>query len=87
MLLLLGQVYLKQEKPREARDTFRRLRIEHQTDYRAAQAQLYLDYITRRYPDLPPPSELKPRHIEPLPVAPVPPAEEAEPAAESAEPG
>lgn len=55
VLLLLGQVYLKQNKPREARDAFRRLQIEHRDDYRAAQAQLYLDFIKRRFPNLPPP--------------------------------
>jgi outer membrane protein assembly factor BamD len=66
VLLLLGQTYLKQEKPFEARDTFRRLRIEHPADYRAQQAQLYLDYITRRFPALPPPQQLAPRKIEPL---------------------
>jgi outer membrane protein assembly factor BamD len=65
VLLLLGQTYLKQEKPGEARDTFRRLRIEHPTDYRAAQAQLYLEYITRQFPKLPPPQQLQPRKIEP----------------------
>ena len=86
VLLLLGQVYLKQEKPREARDTFRRLRIEHQTDYRASQAQLYLEFIARRYPDLPPPGELKPRPpIIPPKVLPQAPGE-AEPV-EPAEPG
>ncbi|MCS6912397.1 MAG: outer membrane protein assembly factor BamD [Myxococcales bacterium] len=66
VLLLLGQVYLKQNKPFEARDTFRRLRIEHPHDFRAAQAQLYLDYIARRYPNLPAPQPLPPRRIEPL---------------------
>lgn len=61
VLLLLGQVYLKQKKPREARDTFRRLRVEHPADYRAQQAQLYLDYIARNFPNLPPPGELPKR--------------------------
>ena len=48
-------------KPREARDTFRRLRVEHPADYRAQQAQLYLDYIARNFPNLPPPGELPKR--------------------------
>jgi outer membrane protein assembly factor BamD len=65
VLLLLGQVYLKQNKPSEARDTFRRLKIEHPSDFRSAQAQIYLDYIARRF-TLPPPKELAPRKIEPV---------------------
>ena len=65
VLLLLGQVYLKQKKPREARDTFRRLRIEHPQDYRSQQAQLYLEYIARNFPDLPPPGELPKRKAPP----------------------
>jgi len=59
VLLLLGQVYLKQDKPREARDTFRRLALQYKDDVRAKQAQVYLDYIEKRFPTLPPPS-LKP---------------------------
>lgn len=65
VLMLLGQVYLKQDKPSEARDSFRRLRIEHPTDFRASQAGLYLEYIARQYPKLPPPQQLQPRKIEP----------------------
>jgi outer membrane protein assembly factor BamD len=61
VLLLLGQVYLKQGEPKEARDAFRRLVIEHPEDYRVAQAQVYLDYIATRFGDLPPPAPLAPR--------------------------
>ncbi len=59
VLLLLGQVYLKQDKPRDARDTFRRLTLQYPEDHRAKQAQLYLDYIASRYATLPAPT-LKP---------------------------
>ncbi len=59
VLLLLGQVYLKQDKPRDARDTFRRLTLQYPNDQRARQAKIYLDYIAKRYTTLPPPS-LKP---------------------------
>lgn len=80
VLLLLGQVYLKQEKPSEARDTFRRLTIEHPRDYRAAQARLYLDYITQKYPALPPPKALPKRQLGPLRPEPAAPQEpEVEP--------
>jgi outer membrane protein assembly factor BamD len=59
VLLLLGQVYLKQDKPRDARDTFRRLSLQYPDDQRARQASLYLDYIGKRFTTLPPPT-LKP---------------------------
>jgi outer membrane protein assembly factor BamD len=59
VLLLLGQVYLKQSKPRDARDTFRRITLQYPNGSLAKQAQVYLDYIEERYKELPPPS-LKP---------------------------
>jgi outer membrane protein assembly factor BamD len=61
VLLLLGQVYLKQGDPKEARDAFRRLVIEHPDDYRVGQAKLFLDYIAGSFGDLPPPAPLPPR--------------------------
>ena len=61
VLLLLGQVYLKQGEPKEARDAFRRLVIEHPDDYRVEQAKVYLDYIASTFGDLPPPAPLPPR--------------------------
>src|SRR5581483_2953198 len=78
VLLLLGQVYLKQDKAIEARDTFRRLTIEHSDKYQARQAQLYLDYIARRFPNLPKPKALPPRQFQ-LPTLQTP--EEEEPVA------
>lgn len=73
VLMLLGRVYLKQDKPREARDTFRRLRIEYPNDYHAAQAQLFLDYIARNFGNLPPPGDLPPRRRPtPTPTQPAP---------------
>lgn len=88
VLLLLGQVLLKQENPQDARDAFRRLIIEHPKDYRCKQAQVYLDYIAERYPNLPTPAPLPPRKqpgqlkrlITPAGATPAGPAEEAEPA-------
>ena len=59
MLLLLGQVYLKQDKPRDARDTFRRLTLQYPNGSFGKQAQVYLDYITERFKELPAPT-LKP---------------------------
>jgi len=59
VLLLLGQVYLKQDKPRDARDTFRRLTLQYPNGSLAKQAQVYLDYITERFKELPAPT-LKP---------------------------
>lgn len=59
VLLLLGQVYLKQDKARDARDTFRRIVLQYPDDIRAKQAQVYLDYLAKRYTTLPPPT-LKP---------------------------
>lgn len=59
VLLLLGQVYLKQDKPRDARDTFRRLTLQYPNDIRTKQAQIYLDYIATHHKTLPPPT-LKP---------------------------
>lgn len=56
VLLLLGQVYLKQEKPRDARDTFRRLVLQYPVGPQAKQANVYLEYINERYKTLPPPS-------------------------------
>jgi outer membrane protein assembly factor BamD len=56
VLLLLGQVYLKQDKPRDARDTFKRLTLQYPNDIRARQAGVYLDYIAENYPTLPPPT-------------------------------
>jgi outer membrane protein assembly factor BamD len=62
VLLLLGQVYLRQNEPKDARDTFRRLQIEHPDDYRIEQAKLFLDYIAKNFADLPPPpAQLPPR--------------------------
>lgn len=65
VLLLLGQVYLKQSEPREARDAFRRLTIEHPDDFRVEQAKLFLDYIAKNHADLPPPTDLPPRKVPP----------------------
>ena len=61
VLMMLGQVYLKQNEPKDARDTFRRLLIEHPDDYRVDQAKLFLDYIEKNFGDLPPPAPLPPR--------------------------
>lgn len=52
VLLMLGQIYLDMEKPREAKRTFERLTVEHPDDYRAKKAQLYLDHIARRFGNL-----------------------------------
>lgn len=72
VLMLLGQVYLKQENPKDARDAFRRLLIEHPDDYRGAQAKVYLDYIATRFGDLPPPLPLPPRKRPGAPKTPAP---------------
>lgn len=61
VLMLLGQVYLKQGEPKDARDAFRRLVIEHPDDYRIEQAKIFLDYIGTAFGDLPPPAPLPPR--------------------------
>jgi outer membrane protein assembly factor BamD len=49
-LMLLGQTYLKMEKPDRARQTFQKLANEHPEDYRAAKARLYIQYIDRKFP-------------------------------------
>ncbi len=54
VLLLLGRTYLKMEKPGEAKFTFQRLVERHPDDFRAKKAQLYLDYIARRWGDVSP---------------------------------
>jgi len=72
VLLLLGQVYLKQDNPKDARDAFRRLLIEHPDDHRAPVAKIYIDYIATRFGDLPPPEPLGPRKLpgtKPAPAA------------------
>lgn len=61
VLLLLGQVYLKQDNPKDARDAFRRLVIEHPDDHRIPVAKIYLEYIASRFGDLPPATPLSPR--------------------------
>lgn len=63
VLLLLGQVYLKQDNPKDARDAFRRLVIEHPDDHRIPVAKIYLDYIASRFGDLPPAAPLAPRKL------------------------
>lgn len=49
IMLLLGRVYLKMEKPAEARATFVRLAQSHPEDFRAEKAKLYIDFIDKRY--------------------------------------
>ncbi|HRI51224.1 MAG TPA: outer membrane protein assembly factor BamD [Pseudomonadota bacterium] len=78
VLLLLGQVYLKQDNPKDARDAFRRLLIEHPDDHRIPVAKIYLDYIANRFGDLPPVTPLGPRK---LPGTKAPPAATPAPAA------
>jgi outer membrane protein assembly factor BamD len=63
VLMLLGQVYLKQDNPSDARDAFRRLVIEHPDDHRAELAKIYLKYIADRFGNLPPPQPLGPRKL------------------------
>jgi outer membrane protein assembly factor BamD len=48
-LLLLGQTYLKMEKPADARTTFEKLAKDHPNDFRAEKAKLYIQFIDRRY--------------------------------------
>ena len=72
VLLLLGQVYLKKDDPKEARDAFRRLMIEHPDDQRAPVAKIYLDYIASRFGDLPPETPLGPRKMPGTKAAPAP---------------
>lgn len=57
VLMLLGRTYLKLEKPSEAKQTFERLKVAHPDDFHAGKAQLYLDYIARRWGNVPPPSK------------------------------
>lgn len=49
IMLLLGRVYLKMEKPAEARATFVRLATLHPDDYRSEKAKLYIQFIDKRY--------------------------------------
>ncbi len=48
-LLLLGQTYLKMDKPERARAAFERLASEHPEDYRANKAKLYIQFIDKRF--------------------------------------
>jgi outer membrane protein assembly factor BamD len=47
-LLLLGQTYLKMEKPDKARAVFAKLAADHPDDYRAKKAQLYIQFIDKQ---------------------------------------
>jgi outer membrane protein assembly factor BamD len=77
VLLLLGRTYLKMELPGEARVTFERLVATHPNDFRARKAQLYLDYIARRWGDVaPPPSLPLPLPARPTSPSTAPPGEE-----------
>jgi outer membrane protein assembly factor BamD len=49
IMLLLGRVYLKMEKPGEARATFVRLAATHPDDFRSEKARLYIAFIDKRY--------------------------------------
>jgi outer membrane protein assembly factor BamD len=49
IMLLLGRTYLKMEKPAEARATFVKLAAQHPEDFRAKKAQLFIDFIDKRY--------------------------------------
>jgi len=49
-LLMLGQTYLKMEKPDRARQAFAKLAADHPEDYRAAKAKLYIQFIDRKFP-------------------------------------
>jgi outer membrane protein assembly factor BamD len=49
IMLLLGKVYLKMEKPVEARSTFARLATQHPEDYRAEKAKLYIQFIDKKF--------------------------------------
>jgi outer membrane protein assembly factor BamD len=60
VLLLLGRTYLQMEKPSEAKQTFERLVAAHPSDFHAQKAQLYLDYIVRRWGNVPPPPKPAP---------------------------
>jgi outer membrane protein assembly factor BamD len=47
-LLLLGQTYLKMEKPDKARVVFEKLAADHPDDYRATKAKLYIQFIDKK---------------------------------------
>ena len=47
-LLLLGQTYLKMEKPDKAREAFEKLAAEHPEDYRAAKTKLYIQFLDKK---------------------------------------
>jgi len=47
-LLLLGQTYLKMEKPEQARAVFEKLAADHPEDYRATKAKLYIQFLDKQ---------------------------------------
>jgi outer membrane protein assembly factor BamD len=49
-LLMLGQTYLKMDKPDRARQVFAKLAADHPQDYRANKAKLYIEWIDKRFP-------------------------------------
>ena len=47
-LMLLGQTYLKMEKPDKARAVFEKLAADHPEDFRATKAKLYIQFLDKQ---------------------------------------
>jgi outer membrane protein assembly factor BamD len=70
LLFTLGETYLHMNDPLRAKETFRRVTTEYATAQQARRAELYLEYIQRRFGENPAPRPIGP----PTATPPAPPA-------------